>query len=85
MSDKIFGVPRENAPPLIPPQFRGERPVIITLPDGTDWLASYAEAEDFHRVLGQILARGLRKRGSSREMPLDPNSGGTPAALAVVA
>jgi hypothetical protein len=68
--------------PLIPPPFRG--PVLVDLPDGTVKQMSWKDAAKFHEALGQVLARGMRDRGSS-----PPSSGGdiggTPVAMRMAA
>lgn len=74
--DERFGEPRLNAPAIIPPQMRG--PVLF---EGKS--IPYDEAEKLHLELGQALARGMRKRGSSN--PPGGDIGGTPAALLLAA
>lgn len=71
--DEIFGEPVENAPDLVAPQDRG--PVLFL---GKSY--PYDEAAKLHHDLGQTLARGMRKRGSST--PPGGDIGGTPMALA---
>jgi hypothetical protein len=44
---------------------------------------TYAEAEALHMELGQALARGMRRRGTSTPPP--PDIGGTPAAMRLAA
>lgn len=72
-SDDWFGEPRLNAPRVLSPMERG--PILFL-----DQQYTYARAEALHLELGQALARGMRKRGSST--PPDGDIGGTPVALA---
>lgn len=72
-----------EAPPLIqPPSAR--LPLLITTPDGITHQLEWEEAAELHRYLGQELARGMRRRGSSAP-PIDPSPGGTPAAMRMAA
>lgn len=71
-----------EAPPLI--KNPAERmPLLITTPDGATHRLEWEEAANLHRYLGQELARGMRRRGSST--PPDPDIGGTPAAMRAAA
>lgn len=72
-SDEIFGEARLNAPRILAPQERG--PILFL-----DKQYTYDEAQALHLELGQALARGMRKRGSST--PPGGDIGGTPVALA---
>lgn len=56
--DKLVALPA--APPVLDPQYR--RTILMTLPGGKTVTMPYAEAEEFHKALGQELARGMRAR-----------------------
>lgn len=69
----IFDPPRLNSPRILAPMERG--PILFL-----DQQYTYTQAEALHLELGQALARGMRKRGSSTPPPDD--IGGTPVAVA---
>jgi hypothetical protein len=80
--DAMFGKPVETAPLRLPPQLLEDRPMLFTIPGQPNvFTAKYGEMVEFHRALGQELARMMRDRGSSRALPEDPDDGGTPAAI----